>query len=236
MMSNIFSQRHAICEASKTSQFFKSLLLEALSDFESLASFMYVPANTALFVEEQPCGEVFLLLDGQVKLSMNSSDGKRLILRIAKAGEALGLACAFTGNPYEMTAEAVYPCYVAATRREDFLRLLLRYPSAFQGAARELALYYDEACLRLRTIGVTPSVTKKLARLLLEWSANGQRTEHGTRVHITLTRGEIGECIGTSRETVTRILGDFQRRQIVDLRGSFLTVIDLPLLESCAGM
>jgi CRP/FNR family transcriptional regulator len=56
------------------------------------------------------------------------------------------------------------------------------------------------------------------------------------RVHVVLTHGEIGECIGTCRESVTRILGDLQRRQIVNLRGSILTVMDRPALEICAGI
>jgi len=54
--------------------------------------------------------------------------------------------------------------------------------------------------------------------------------------HVSLTHGEIGECIGTCRESVTRILGDMQRRQIVNLHGSILTVTNRSALEDCAGI
>ncbi len=84
-----------------------------MDDFESLASFDSYSAGSMLFAEEQASEEVFILLQGEVKLSVTSSDGKRFILRIAQPGEILGLASAFSGNASEMTAETLYPCDIA---------------------------------------------------------------------------------------------------------------------------
>jgi CRP/FNR family transcriptional regulator len=70
-------------------------------------------AGAILFREGQAPADVFLLLHGEVKLSINSVAGRRFILHIAQPGEILGLACALSGHPCEMTAEALHPCYVA---------------------------------------------------------------------------------------------------------------------------
>jgi len=80
------------------------------------------------------------------------------------------------------------------------------------------------ACDQLRTVGLSASAPEKLARLLLEWSENGQTTERGTRCRMPLTHGEIGEFIGASRETVTRTLSVFKSRQLIAFKGSTLMI------------
>ena len=168
--------------------------------------------------------------------SSHSSESRRLILRVAEPGEILGLSSAFTGSPYQMTAETLHACTVASVRRPEFLEFLNRHPAAYRGVACELSLRQDQVCARLRTLGLTHATSAKLGRLLLEWSANGLAEDAGARIHLTLTRGEIAECIATSRETVTRILNDFPRRGIVQVHGETLTVVDRTALETCSDM
>jgi len=97
-----------------------------------------------------------------------------------------------------------------------------------------LSRQYAMACEQLRTVGLSTSAPEKLARLLLDWSETGQTTEAGTRFRFTLTHGEIGEFIGTSRETVTRTLSDFRSRKLVAFHGSSLTIPSRSALESFA--
>jgi len=216
--------------------FCKSLSPEALSEFGEITSYSSCAAGSELYSEEQIPAKVFILLQGQVKVSISARNGRRLILRIAKPGAVLGLSSAFSGNFYEETAQAISPCNLISMRCAEFARFLIRHPSAFQAVMREFGTQYELACARLRVTGMALSVPSKLARLLLEWTANAQQTEYGIRIHVSLTHGEIGECIGTCRESVTRILGDMQRRQIVTLRGSILTVTNRSALEACAGL
>jgi CRP/FNR family transcriptional regulator len=217
-------------------KFLTSMSEEALLDFQALASFSSCGSGTVFFVEGQPPQEVFVLLEGQVKLFMNSNEGKRLTVHIAGPGEILGLASAFTAAPHRTTAEALYPSKVASAGYADFMKFLLAHPDASLSAARELSEYCDRSYTRLRTIGVTPSNRSKLARLLLEWSTQGQQTERGIQIHLALRHGEIAECIGTCRESVTRILRDMQRWKMIELRGSLLTITDHSALEECAEL
>jgi CRP/FNR family transcriptional regulator len=220
----------------RTGKFLKSTSEKMLLDFYSMASFSCCAPGTVLFVEGQPPHEVFVLLEGQVKLFMNSNDGKRLTVHIAGAGEILGLPSAFTNAAHRTTAETLHPCKIASVRCADFLNFLLLHPEASQSAARELGELCDRTYTRLRTIGVTPSNRAKLARLLLEWSGRGKKTERGIQIHLSLKHGEIAECIGACRESVTRILRDLQRWQVIELHGSLLTIADLSALEQCAGL
>lgn len=214
--------------------FLNKLSPESLKDFQSMEHSTSYPSSRILFAENDAPKGVFVVLEGEVKLSINSSDGKRLILRIARKGEVLGLVSALSGTPSEMTAETLYPSKLAYIERRDFLSFLLSHPEVYQNVIEELSRNYSVACEQLRTVGLSASVSEKLARLLLGWSEHGEDTDHGTRLHFPLTHEEIGEFIGVSRETVTRTLTIFKHRHLVAFHGAMLTIPSRSALESYA--
>ena len=186
-------------------------------------------------MEKQDARGVFVLCEGEVKLSISSSEGRTLIMRVAKVGEILGLMAALSGSPYEVNAETLHPCHVAFVRREDFLRFIGKHPEAFQGVLGQMSSQYQGACEQLRTVGLSASAQEKLARLLLTWSAGIQQTKDGTRIKLPLTHEEMAEFIGTTRETVTRTLSDFKVRHLVSIQGSTLMIPNRAALESFAN-
>jgi CRP/FNR family transcriptional regulator len=216
-------------------EFYDSLQIEELGELERFTSFKSIQPGFSLFSEQGLPSNVFIVLNGRVKLSVNSINGKRFILRIAEPGEVLGIESAMTGNPYEMTAIASSLCHIASIQREEFLRFLERHPSALKSAARLLSNHYDQACARFRIIGGSPSIFTKLARFLLESSPPGGRSEAGMALPLTLTQEEIGECVGMCRESVSRVLGDFQRRKFIAVHGSRLLITDRNSLERYAA-
>lgn len=219
-----------------TGEFFKKLTPEALKDLSAMATSVKYPSGKIIFSEKDPSSSIYIILDGEVKLSMNSSDGRRLILRIARKGEILGMASALSGKPSEITAETLYPAQLAQISRRDFASFLMRHPEVYQAVTEELSRDYTRACEQLRTVGLSNSAPEKLARLLLEWCRYGKTTATGcTHLRFPLTHGEIGEFIGASRETVTRTLSIFKSRHLVDLHGSTLTIPSKRALESYAG-
>jgi CRP/FNR family transcriptional regulator len=215
--------------------FFNKLTPDALKDLSAMANAIKYRSGKIVFSENDPSPSIYIILDGEVKLSMNSSDGRRLILRIARKGEFLGLASALSGKPSEITAETLYPAQLAQITRRDFANFLMRHSEVYQAVTEELSRDYTMACEQLRTVGLSNSAPEKLARLLLEWCQYGKTTEAGTHLRFPLTHGEIGEFIGASRETVTRTLSIFKSRHLVDLHGSTLTIPSKRALETYAG-
>lgn|GEM_PF-1472682 len=216
--------------------FFKGLSITARSHFELLANQFECPRDTVLISEEQRPSNVLFLLHGNVKMSMNSSDGKRFLLRIAGAGEILGIASAVSGNPSEIRAETMYPSTIASIERQHFLNFLTRYPVAFENIAFELSLHCTRAFERLRVFGLTGSAKSRLAGLLFEWCKDARRSKSGTQLLCFLTHQEIGECIGASRETITRLLGDLKNRGLLELHGTMLTIPSCIALARYAGL
>jgi CRP/FNR family cyclic AMP-dependent transcriptional regulator len=225
------------CQSCKVraSGFFCQLTAPALKDLNAVKSPATYPAGALLFMEEQDSHGVFVLCAGQVKLSISSSTGKTLILRIAKPGEILGLMAVMSGSPYEVTAQTLHPCQVVFIRRDDFLRFVVKHTEAYQGVVKQLGTLYSGACEQLRTVGLSASAPEKLARLLLDWSAETKNTKQGTTIKLPLTHEEIAEFIGTTRETVTRTLSQFKSRQLVALEGSTLMISNRPALEAIGG-
>jgi CRP/FNR family cyclic AMP-dependent transcriptional regulator len=217
-------------------EFFNKLSPEAQKDLSAMAIPSNYPAGKVLFSEKDPAPGIYIIVEGEVKLSMNSSDGRRLILRIARKGEVLGLASTLAGKASEMTAETLYPAKIAPICRRDFLNFLMRHPEGYQTVTEMLSQDYAKACDQLRTVGLSGSAPEKLARLLLEWSQYGKTNEGGTHFRFPLTHGEIGEFIGASRETVTRTLSIFKSRHLVAFHGSTLTIPSRTALESYAGV
>lgn len=220
----------------KSESFFDNLSAGALKALDGVKVTSSYPKGATLFVEQEAPRGVFIVSKGRVKLSMTSSEGKSVILRIADPGEVLGLHAVVSNQPYHATAQTLETCQLNFVRREDFLRFLRENPEASLRAVQQLSQSYHIACEQVRSIGLAHSATGKLAGFLLLWATKGQPTKHGTRVLLTLTHEEIGQMIGLSRETVTRTMGDFKRRQFVASKGAIVVIQNKSALEQFAGM
>ena len=212
--------------------FLSQLKPAAVNEFNGLAFTSSYPKGAVLFMEKQEPRGVYLLCEGQAKISMSSSEGKKVILKIANAGEVIGIESAFSGKPYEFTAESLRPCQVAFIRRADFLQFVARHPEIFAAVIRQMVAQYRTACEQIRTLGLSTSVTERVAKLLLVWTAASGETKP-VRTTLPLTHEEIGEFIGTTRESVTRTLSDLKSRRLVAIKGVTLTVPDRTALEEC---
>jgi len=202
--------------------------LQRLSEITGTASY---PKGATLFVEGQASRGVFILCSGHVKLSTSAADGKTLILRISDPGDLLGLPATISGRPYEVTAEVIEPTQANFIGRTEFLNFLREYGEAALRVAQDLSETYQSAFAEMRTIGLSHSAGEKLARFILDWSANHTAGEDVVKFKMTLTHEEIAQMIGASRETVTRLFADFKKKNLLQTKGSTLTIKDKLGLE-----
>jgi CRP/FNR family cyclic AMP-dependent transcriptional regulator len=219
----------------RADRIFCDLPTAALQSFEAIKYATAYPKGAVLFVEGQAPRGIFVLCKGRVKLSICATDGKTLILKIAEPGEVLGLSATVSGKPYELTAEALQPCQLDFIKRDDFLRFLQNHADACLKAAQHLSHNVQSAYEMIRSLGLSHSVSERMARLLLEWSGDGETTKDGVRIKVALTHEEIAQLIGTSRETVTRVLGEFRHKKLAELHGSTLLIRDKQGLERLVG-
>lgn len=221
---------------SRPGRLFCNLSTEALQALEGIKCVTAYPKGAVLFVEGQMPSGIFVLCQGTVKMSVYGRDGKKLIVKIAQAGDVLGLSATLSGQAYELSAETVEPCQVNFVKRNYFLQFLKAYPDACLKVTEQLSENYRIACDEVRSLGLLHTADQRLAKLLVEWSCgNAGAGSAEPCLELAVTREEIGQLIGTTRETVIRILADLKRRNIVQLHGSTLVIRDLSGLREIAG-
>jgi CRP/FNR family transcriptional regulator len=221
----------------RTERFFCALSPPALTTFDRASFINVYPPGSVLFSEGQAARGLFMICHGSAKLSIASADGKTLIVRIAHSGEALGLSGVVSGHDYKTTAETIEPTQIRFIKRDDFLRFLSEYHDVCRKTATQLAEECDSETDQIRAIGLSHSAGEKLAHLILTWAAEtGKESDNGVRIQVLMTHHDIAQLIGTSRETVTRLLKDFRDRQIIATKGSTITVKNRAALEALVSM
>jgi CRP/FNR family cyclic AMP-dependent transcriptional regulator len=216
----------------RTRNFFCDLSRDSIEAFNQIKHAAAFPEHAVVLVEGQsPCG-IFVLCQGRAKLSTTSREGKTLIVRIAEAGEILGLHAVVTDTPYELTAETMQPCQLNFVGREDMLCFLKEHADACFHATQHLARDCADAYGVVRTIGLSHSVTERFARFLLETAADGKVSNGSVRVRLAMTHEEISQLVGTSRETITRLMSEFRRNDMAELKGSTLIIHNHPALKN----
>jgi CRP/FNR family transcriptional regulator, cyclic AMP receptor protein len=201
---------------------------QRLNEMKSTAVY---PKGAMLFIEGQQPRGVFILCNGRVKLSTTSRDGKTIITKISEPGDVIGLNAVISNIPYEVTAEMMEPGQANFIPREPLMQLMKDHSEVALRTAQQLSRNYYTAYEEIRTLGLAASPSEKFAKLLLAWSTKTAQNDGSGQVKLTLTHEEIGEMIGTTRETVSRLFSEFRRKQLVQLKGATLWIRSRPALE-----
>lgn len=224
-------QRARTAEPTTTTAF-GQLTQSIVNELEAVSFAIQYPDAGTLFSEGEPAHGVFIVRSGQVKLFLRSCDGRTLILRMAKAGDVLGLPGTLSGRPYEVTAETLGPCQLDFIKREPFLHLMNTYKEIGIGVAKQLTAIYSSACHEVRCLGLSQSSGERLAQLLLDWPLSNGDT--ASRIKFAFRHEDVAQMIGISRETVSRLFIEFKKRKLAELDGSTLHIRDRQILQLIA--
>jgi CRP/FNR family transcriptional regulator len=190
------------------------------------------PTGAVLFAEGQVPRGIFIVRRGRVKLSICGSDGRTLILRIVEPGCPLGVAAVVSGRQYEATAETQEPSEISFLRQSDLLRLMRVHGELTLWVTQHISQDYAFTCREIRDLILSDSATEKLARLLVGWLDQNSDSKHPSQMKLALTHEEIGQMIGTSRETVSRLFAGFKKQHLIQQSGSTLVIPSRIALES----
>lgn len=206
-------------------------LLNSFSASSHLATY---PGGAILFIEGQMPRGAFVLCSGKVKLSTTSREGKVLILKIVDPGEVIGLSAVISGEAYEITAETLEPCLVNFVDRDGLLRLMERSGELGLRSAQAVSREFQYAYREIHEVVLARSSSGKLARLLLSWMSGVEKENREVRIHAPVTHEEMAQRIGASRETVTRLLSELRKKDLIRLDGTTLIIRNRTALEAMA--
>jgi CRP/FNR family transcriptional regulator, cyclic AMP receptor protein len=219
--------------AFREQRLFCDLPNDALIKLQNIKATSVYPKGALLCLEGQPPRGIFVLCTGRAKLTTTSAEGKSIILRIAEPGEVLGLTAAVSNTPYEATIETLEPSQANFISQHDFVNFVKEYPDVGLKVARQLTHNCKCAYGEIRSIGLSNSVPEKIAKLVLRWAEQPlpRKTPQELPIRVTLTQEEIAQFVGTSRETVSRVLSEFRRRGWLRIKGATWTILNKHALE-----
>ena len=163
----------------------------------------------------QPADTVYLLKQGRVKIARVNEKGQEATICLLEPGEIFGEVEAMDGTPRETLVQALEPVLVCEITRENFLRFLDRCPAVgihilkkIGGRLRDIESKFGDL--------VFQSAPARLAKLLLQLGESmGDREQDRIRLNVRLTHQNLANLIGTSRETVSALLSQFQRQGLL---------------------
>ena len=229
MATHIINNAQKLGPAVKTFCDFPPAVADALEQ-EALTT--AYPTGAVLFSEGQAPRGVFIVRRGRVKLSICGSDGRTLILRVVEPGALLGVAAAVSGRQYEATAETQEPCEISFLRQVDLLRLMRRHGELTLWVTQHISQDYACTCREIRDLILSDSASERLARLMVGWLDQNTESRNPSQMKLPSTHEEIGQMIGTSRETVSRLFADFRKQRLIQQTGSMLSIPNRVALES----
>jgi CRP/FNR family cyclic AMP-dependent transcriptional regulator len=213
---------------------FCSLPHPLLTELHGMGHLTLYPPDAVLMTERQVPRGVYIICSGQVKLSVEAKDGKTVILKVAGERQVLGLSSMISGQPSPIEATTIELCQIKFIDRDSFLQLIDRNSDAALACARLLGHEIGSAFRDVHDLLLARSSTEKLARLLLSWASKQPRNLE-VRVDTNFTHEEIAQMIGSSRETVTRLLSDLKRKELIRLEGSTLVISNRIALQAIAS-
>lgn len=186
--------------------------------------------GAVLFAEGEPARGVFILRSGRATVSISSSEGRIVMLRMVQTGDVLGLNSVLQEGTYDTTVKTLEQCRTDFIGRAELIQVMEHSQTGAQAILNILSRELSEITSRAKLLLLPQTVRGRLARLLLEWSAGSQRG----RLDKVFTHEEIAQMIGSSRETVTRLLASLSKQQIVRVTPDSILICDRLALEKIA--
>lgn len=204
------------------------------AELQSVTSFVserLFKKGTTVFHEGQPGVAFYIVKSGRVKVFKLAEDGRELILGIFGDGALFGDVPVFDGGPYPAGAATLVDTRVYSINREDFERLVTDQTGMALKVIRVLGRRLRQAHGFVMDIAMK-SAPQRLSSLLLRLAQEyGAQTEEGLVLDLPLTRREIAELMGVSRETAIRELSKFSRAGTIKLDGKRIIILDAAKLR-----
>ena len=207
---------------------FQDLTEEEIEEIDRATTITTCRRGRLFYMPEDTSEVLFLLKEGRVQLYRISPDGKKLVIGTIGPGAIFGEMALIGQGMHNTFAEATEDCVLLVMSREDVERLLVTKPKVALRIFEELGSRLKETESRLEEIAFK-GIPARLASYLLQLA-----DEQGSETITGMTHQDLGEQIGTYRETTTQTLNTFKADGLIDIGRKRITILDRARLERVA--
>jgi CRP/FNR family transcriptional regulator len=205
------------------------------SDLKEIADYFAVEEykkKAAIFSEGDPSDVLYGVLEGKVKITKLSAEGKEIIIEVISPGDIFGAVAVMRGFPYPANAAAMEDSKLLRLSRSNFLKVLDGYPSVMYCMMQNLGDRMKGSHESLKNIALE-KVGSRIASLLLKLAEkSGVETPEGTVIDFKLTKQDIADMVGTTVETSIRTMSQFKKKGLIEEREGQVLIKDPEGLRS----
>ena len=210
---------------------FSTLTDEEFSRLQHIFVLRSYRKNQIIFLEEETGSYMYLVLSGKVKVAKAGAGGRETILAIHRTGDFFGEMSLLDGKTAPASVSAMEDAKIISVSGSDFHKYLMHNEKVMLQIINVL-------CSRLRQVWQTQSMSSSTAEarirngILQLARRHGIRDARGTIIDLKITHQELAEMVGTSRETVTRVLARLREDGIIQVDQRRITLIDSKALQA----
>lgn len=202
------------------------------NDLEELARAAHArdyPKHSLIVSGSDTLDTFYAIVSGRVKAMLIAEDGREVILSIRDPGEFFGEMALF-GDAPAATVIAMEDSRLVQLRREDLYRIVLATPGLALGLLRTMGKRLQEADDKIGGL-ILLDVPGRVCHLLLKLADQGD----GVHIPKPPTHQIIGQMVGSTRESVSRALGDLATQGVISVAHRGITIENREALEIAAG-
>lgn len=220
----------------KNCDLFERLSSEQITRLESHSKSRDFDRHSLVYVPSDDNDSLLLLASGRIKIYHNTSDGKLALLALIEPGELFGELGLVQPGPRNEFAEAMEKSTVILIPRAEIQRLMEEHQNVSLGVTKLIGLRLQRVERRLKSL-LFRTNRERVVHLLLELAEKyGYRTHEGIGIGIKLSHQDLASIIGSTRETVTVVLGELQQEGTLSVKRRQLVVTHLQRLADTIGM
>jgi CRP-like cAMP-binding protein len=183
----------------------------------------------------EPAERFFVVADGRVRLLHNSLTGRDILLDLLTPGEFFGAFSGQENDVYPETAQAQSPCCILVIGRGTFHQVLKRHPPVALKVIDIMARRLKVANERVHQLSSLPVEGRIASILLMLGDKFGEKREVGLLLQVPLSREDLAGMTGTTTESASRVMSQFQRDGVIRSGRGWVAVADREGLETIAG-
>lgn len=216
----------------KNCSLFERMTPEQVQRLEACAKFRQFKRGEMIYLPSDAGDSVLLVVTGRVKIYHITSEGKQSVLGLVDPGEVFGELAAIDDSPREEFAEAMLASSVILVPHTEMQQLVEEHPGVSVGITKLLGLRRRRIERRLKSL-LFKSNKDRLIHLLLELTEKyGRQTVEGVLLTIKLAHQDLASIIGSTRETVTVLLGELQDEGKIDINKRQITLKNIEKLAA----
>lgn len=205
---------------------FSELSKETLDKIEKVGQRKKFNKGEIILLEDDAGTALFIIINGKVKVSRSSNDGKEVILTILNADDFFGEMAILDGQKRSATVSAIEPSEVFVIQRDDFINLLYAHPEISIALLQELTRRLRNADMKIKSLSLKDA-EGKVATVILQIADDIGKIKHGkVEIEKLPLQQDLANMAGTSRETISRTLHSFAKKGLVEMDGNKLIITD----------